>query len=423
MLINYKVRNYKSFYHENNFTMLANSDRSHSENLEIFGKDEVSKVKILYGANASGKTSFMQSIDFIKIFALMSNNLVDGNVIGINPYKFTNNYYDEPSEFSLTFIKNNIKYAYSFSCTREKVINEKLDIYYSSKPTNVFTRTNTNEYKFNSDLKILNDIKNKNTKNKLFLVTAGTWNYEKVKPVIDYIMNDIVVLYDTKQPIKYNLNYIISHNDFDDYKKFCLDFLNNADISISDFKVDSKKLKDLGKSTEILYKFMNVIVDNDAEKLNQLNNTDVFNIKTQHTIINENEENIYTLELVEESLGTQQLFYFAPVLYYVFKEGKTLFIDEIDRSLHPKLVKYIINKFYDKEINKNNAQLICNTHETSLLNLDLLRRDEIWFTERDNNTGISEIYTLSDFSPRKDENIEKSYILGRFGAVPFIKED
>ena len=106
----------------------------------------------------------------------------------------------------------------------------------------------------------------------------------------------------------------------------------------------------------------------------------------------------------------------------MLKGGKTLFIDEIDKSLHPILVKYIINMFLDSNMNKNGAQLICNTHDTNLLDLDMFRRDEILFTDRDNKTGISELYKLSDFSPRKDENIEKAYLLGRFGAIPFVKE-
>lgn len=417
MLINYKFKNFKSFFNETNFTMLSNLDKSsHPDNLETIGKDKVSKVKIIYGANASGKSSFLYSVDFIKSFALMSNRLVEGNHIAINPYVFTENFANNPSEFSITFVKSNIKYNYCFSCTNRKVINEKLDIYYSSKPTTIFTRTNTIDYKFNADAKILNEIKTKNTENKLFLITAATWNYEKAKPVVEYIMNDIVVLFDTDQPTQYNINYIMTHGDYDEFKRFCLDFLNSADISISDFEVRPIKLQEYGQHAEFIKKLMNVLSNNGLEKDSKLPNS--YNIKTNHNINNVN----YTLELIEESIGTQQLFYLAPVLFYVFKEGKTLFIDEIDRSLHPLLVEYLIKKFLNKDININNAQLICNTHDTNLLNLDFLRRDEIWFTER-NKYGISELYSLAEFSPRKNENIEKAYILGRYGAIPFIKED
>mgnify|MGYP005805049435 FL=1 len=422
MLLNFTFKNYMSYADTCDFSMLANKDKSHEDNLIKIGKDRISKTRIIYGSNASGKTSFINALDFIKIFSMMSNNLVENNRIGVNPYKFRKDAYKVPSEFSLTFVKNNVKYNYSFSCTYEKVINEKLDVYNSAKPTNIFTRTNTDDYKFNTDVKKLNEIKTKNTKNKLYLLTAATWNYEKVKPVVEYILNDIIVLHDISQPTKYNINYIIEHNDLEEYKKFCLDFLNNADISISDFEINMQKVKELGKRAEFMTKIMNVIVNNDPEKMDKFGNSDIFNIKTIHNIKDEDSSNSYPLELIEESIGTQQLFYFAPALFYTFKEGKTLLIDEIDRSLHPLLVEYIIKKFYDAEINTKNAQLICNTHDTNLLNLDIFRRDEIWFTERNNATASTEMYALSDFSPRKDENIEKAYLLGRYGGIPFIKE-
>lgn len=422
MLLNFTFKNYMSYADTCDFSMLANKDKSHEDNLIKIGKDRISKTRIIYGSNASGKTSFINALDFIKIFSMMSNNLVENNRIGVNPYKFRKDAYKVPSEFSLTFVKNNVKYNYSFSCTYEKVINEKLDVYNSAKPTNIFTRTNTDDYKFNTDVKKLNEIKTKNTKNKLYLLTAATWNYEKVKPVVEYILNDIIVLHDISQPTKYNINYIIEHNDLEEYKKFCLDFLNNADISISDFEINMQKVKELGKRAEFMTKIMNVIVNNDPEKMDKFGNSDIFNIKTIHNIKDEDSSNSYPLELIEESIGTQQLFYFAPALFYTFKEGKTLLIDEIDKSLHPLLVEYIIKKFYDAEINTKNAQLICNTHDTNLLNLDIFRRDEIWFTERNNATASTEMYALSDFSPRKDENIEKAYLLGRYGGIPFIKE-
>lgn len=420
MFINFNFKNYMSFRDKCEFTMKATSDKSHIDNIFDDGKDKVSFVKIIYGANASGKTSFIKAVDFIRIFAALSNNLIEKAPIGVDPYVFRKNYANELSEFSIEFKKDRLKYAYSFSCTASKVVNEKLDIYYSAKATNIFTRTNTNDYAFTKDSKILNELKVKNTENKLFLVTTATWNYEKTKPVVDYILNDIVVLYDTAQPLKYNLDYISKNNEMEEYKKFCLKFLNNADLSITDFDIDMKKFKDL-KDVEMFTNITKLISNNNEDAVNKLINTNVFNIKTAHNISDGTTNEKYFLELQRESLGTIQMFQLAPALYYIFKEGKTLFIDEIDRSLHPLLVEYIIKMFLDKDINIHNAQLICNTHDTNLLNLEIFRRDEIMFTERDPKTGATELFPLSDFSPRNNENIEKSYLLGRFGAIPFIK--
>ena len=127
--------------------------------------------------------------------------------------------------------------------------------------------------------------------------------------------------------------------------------------------------------------------------------------------------------LDEESLGTQIVFAFIPFLADTLKNVKVLVIDELDKSLHPFLVQYIVEMFNNPEANKYGSQLIFNTHDTNLLDLNILRRDQIWFTEKDNETGASDLYPLSDFSVRKQENVEKGYILGRYGAVPFIKND
>lgn len=421
MLLNFSFENFKSYGNDAEFTMQANNDTVHEENLIKTKKERVSKARIIYGANASGKTSFIQAIGFVQEFAALSNNLVENSIIGINPYKFRKDPFNKPSKFSLTFIKNGLKYHYSFSCVYDKVIDEKLDIYNSAKPTNVFTRTNTNSYKFNSaDSKLLTLISLRNTKNKLFLVTAATWNYTLAKPAVDFILNDIVVMYGIDHPVLYNLNYVNMHGDSEEYKKFCVDFLNEADLSISDISISSKKVKELGKSADTMTKLMNVMVNNNEEQMSRFMDFDVFNIKTLHNLSEDGSS--YPLELIEESFGTQQLFYFAPALFYALKEGKTLFIDEIDRSLHPLLVEHIIKKFLDIESNEKNAQLICITHDTNLLNLDIFRRDEIWFASRNYETSISEIYPLSSFSPRKEENVEKGYLLGRYGAIPFIKE-
>ena len=132
-------------------------------------------------------------------------------------------------------------------------------------------------------------------------------------------------------------------------------------------------------------------------------------------------KNTYSLGLLEESLGTNQLFLLGPVLKDVFENGTSLFIDEIDNSLHTFIVKHIINMFRNPDINKSGAQLIFTTHDTSLLSLSTFRRDQVYFTEKNNTTGASDLYSLDEFSVRKTDNIEKGYLLGRYGAIPYIR--
>lgn len=419
MLIDFKFKNFMSFADECDFTMLANKDNSHSDDLISFGKDRASKVRLIYGANASGKTSFIRAMYFVSSFMANSNLMLEKMPIPVAPFKFCNDCFNAPTEFSITFIKDGLKYAYKFSCTREKVIDERLDIYYSAKPTMIFNRTNTNNYEFNKDAKILNVLKERNLDNKLFLVTSASWNYEKTKPVVDYLLNTITVMNIDVLWSLY-LDKIYANNEQEEYKAFCLKILNNADISISDFKVDSKKIKDVNAG-DLFTKLLTVAAEENEEAVKTIQNTNVYSFTTYHDVKEEGGSNRYGFLLDEESFGTINMFKYSAVLYYVFKEGKVLFVDEIDKSLHPLMVEYLIKMFHDKSVNTTNAQLVANTHDTNLLDLDIFRRDDIWFTERNYTNGKTEMYSLADFSPRKTENIEKAYLLGRFGAIPFIK--
>ena len=418
MLINFRFKNFMSFGDECYFDMVANSDRQHRESLI---NNKYSRVRLIYGANASGKTSFIRAIAFVRWFLLHSNQMMENMPIPVVPFKFRSDAKTIPSEFAITFEMQGKKYYYEFSCTQEKVLYEKLDVYNSAKPTNIFERINTDTYDFKRDVKFLRDLAAKNTRNKLFLATAATWNYPLIKPVVEFLLNTLFP-YSFNEPWQTNLAKIKADGMFEDYKQFCLKFFNNADLSIDDFIIEEKKFKEMPKDP-MLTSLVSLLAQGSSEKIEQLENSPVYNINIRHSVHEKNTKESYVLNLQEESLGTIQMFELSPVLYHVFQNGTTFFVDEIDRSLHPILVRYIVSLFLDPDVNKNNAQLISNTHDTNLLDLELLRRDEIWFTERDFKSGKTTMYPLTDFSPRKNENIERAYILGRFGAIPFIQEN
>lgn len=420
MLIYFKFKNFMSFGEECAFDMTANTDKQHRENLI---DNKYSKIALIYGANASGKTSFIQAIAFVRWLVGHSNNMLDNTPIPVIPFRFRPNEDKIPSEFEMMFIFQGKRYCYAFSCTQEKIIRERLDVYNSSKATNIFERTDTDNYTFKHDMKFLCDVKEKNTKNKLFLVTSATWNYALTKPVVDFIITRLFP-YAFNEPWSVYLEKIQNNGEFEQYKKFSLNLFENSDFSISDFVIREKKFKDVPRDF-IVNSIVSAMTQEHPETIEQIANSNVYNILVTHKVYdkeNISESQSYTLDLREESLGTIQMFELSPVLYYVFKNGITFFVDEIDKSLHPMLARYIIKLFLNPEVNTNNAQLIANTHDTNLLDLNILRRDEIWFTERDYKNGKTTLYPLSDFSPRKDENIEKAYLLGRFGAIPFIKE-
>ena len=130
---------------------------------------------------------------------------------------------------------------------------------------------------------------------------------------------------------------------------------------------------------------------------------------------------VYELELSEESDGTRKLMALAPAIESSLKNGGILLIDEIERELHPMLVEYIIAKFQNKATNPKGAQIVFTTHNTELMNETLIRKDQIYFVDKDQNTGASELYTISEFSTKTSENIRKGYLLGKYGAIPNIE--
>ncbi len=426
MLIEFSVTNFQSFKERQTFSTLASKDSLlNATNLfEVNGKN-YSKINVFYGANASGKTAFFRAFQFVRAFVSMSNQMLDKTLIPLTPFCFDDASLKRPSVFELVFFKDKIKYSYSFSCDRKVVYTERLDIYENGKPKLVFDRNNINQYKINSYHE-LEAIKDKNTNNKLFLCTAATWNFDLVKPVVDFILQDLRFRFNVSYEDSGEVEMIpfIEHLQeeglFDEYKKFCLKLLSIGDFSIADFDAKIENT-DIESFPEEIRGFFNAVKQ---LPLPPEATTDVLkNLRliTIHSVVGEDGKIINKrLNFESESLGTKALFKMAPVLFDVLRQGKILVVDELDRSLHPLLAKYIVSLFVS-ETNTNNAQLIFNTHDTNLLDLDILRRDEIWFVERDSKTGVSVIYPLTDFSPRNNENIEKGYLLGRYGAIPFIR--
>ena len=189
-------------------------------------------------------------------------------------------------------------------------------------------------------------------------------------------------------------------------KDFAIDFLQKADFNIEDYQISQIDVP--GEFLTAIPEFITKTLPDKPK---------AYQVLFKH----KNSDNYLSID--EESLGTQMIFAFIPFLADSLKNKKVLIIDELDKSLHSFLVQYIVEIFNDAEINKNGSQLIFNTHDTNLLDLNILRRDQIWFTEKNSETGESDLYSLSDFSVRKQENVEKGYMLGRYGAVPFIKND
>ena len=391
MLIQFSVKNFMSFKNRKTFTLLAGAEKENKENLISTENEKILKTAAIYGANASGKTNFMKALTAAILMIRKSNTRnVSDLLTEMKPFIFDKKTSKLPCEFEFIFIKNDVKYIYGFAADKYKIYDEYLYKYLSAKPSLVFSRDENSEYKFpQSEKNKLSELATKNTEKRLFLSTATEWNYITTREPYMFFAEDIDVFNDYNNISGFAFNSF--ENDKDGkLKEFTINLLKEADIVIKDYNFENVTNKSV-------------------------------RISTMHEIENENgEKENFEFDISEESLGTKNLFLFSPVLKDAFQRGKVIVIDEIEKSLHPLLVQYIIELFYNEKVNVNNAQLIFSTHDTNLLSLDIFRRDQIWFTEKDIKKGSTDLYPLDDFSVRKNENIQKGYLMGRYGAIPFL---
>lgn len=405
MLIEFSVKNFLSFKDKATLSMEKGNGDENIDNIIFNNITDLVKNAAIYGANASGKSNILKAFTCAILMIRNSNLMSVGEKWSyIKPFLFDETSKNKPSEFEFVFITNNVKYKYFFSADQNRIYEESLDVYNSQKPTNIFTRKDTNIYEFSNDKNKLASLAANNTENKLFLSTATTWNYEKTKDAFLWFTKAIDT-YDSFNKIMDK--DLIDYSENEELKKFSLKLLKEADILIKNISVnyEEKEMEGTIADMPIIPIVKKVDIELEHEVVDEDNNT--------HT---------YKLNFKDESSGTKVLFAFAPFLKKAFEETKVIIVDELEKSMHPKIVEFIVKLFNNKDINKVNSQLIFTTHATNLLNLEILRRDQIWFVEKNPKNGNSELYPLDSFSVRKDENIQKGYINGRYGAVPFIKD-
>lgn len=397
MLIQFSVENYLSFKDKVVFSMLAGKDKEHKEAVaEINEKEKYLKSGVIYGANASGKSNLLQALWFMVSYVLTSHekqlNLPTGRV----PFKFDPNAEKLPSSFEVIFIQDQVKYAYGFSATDNEITDEYLYHYPHGRKALVFERTNTKEYRFTTDVELQSSLKDRNSKNKLYLSTAANWNYDKVIPVFNWFSTCMFLNMNT-----YGQAYGVNAETLrdDDYRDRVAAMLRAADFGIHGLRVKEGNVS-LGGTWSDVYD----------------------NIEAIHRVIDKNGiAQTYSLNMMEESRGTNTYLNLIGLVHKALETGGLFVADELDTNLHPLLTEQIVALFNSEKDNPNNAQLIFTTHNTNLMDLKILRRDQIWFTEKDENTAVSDLFSLDSYSVRKDAKVEKSYLLGRYGAVPMFR--
>lgn len=419
MLLQFSVKNYKSFKEKAVLSLEGSSDKNLPNNFVQISKSKILNEIAIFGANAAGKSNIFLAITAAILTIRRSNNRQIGEpLFYIEPFAFDKKTSSEPTEFEFVFIANDgIKYVYGFSATNIKIIKEYLYAFNSNKASTIFERDETakDKYRFTSNhLKTkLKPIIERNTINKLFLATAASWNCGELKAPLLWFMTGINT-YDSKYHTLFSqANQLFEKDEDGSLKEFTKQILKEADLNITDYTFESRDI------------LVNDSLPNYGQKVKVLSFTEKeYRIVMKHEIIkNDGSIETYELGINSESKGTVSLFSLCPILKRAFSTGETICIDEFDVSLHPLLVEHLIKLFNNPILNRNNAQLIISTHTVDLLNLKLLRRDQIYFVNKSNKTAISELYSLDEFSPRTSEDIRKAYLQGRFGSVPNIIEE
>ncbi len=416
MIIEFSVENFRSIKTKQIFNLVKASTDDLLGN--TFDPNVISVSPLLhsaaiYGANAAGKSNFIKAVQVMRQIVLNSaKNSQRGDALPTNYFKLCESTIGKPTEFEIIFIADGVKYQYGFSATAERVLEEWLYAFPKSKPQRWFIRAFDKEndeyvWDFSSFFAGKKQVWKESTReNALFLSTAVMLNSEQLKPIYDWFSDALNVT----GIDGWNGAYTAELCAKGDEKEEALKFLKSADLDIDDLKFESKKIDASALPDDMPLEIK-------SHLLKELEGKEFIEIKTVHKSAQGKD---ILFELEEESDGTRKIFSFAGPWIDTLKNGKVLFIDELHDSLHPHIVKFLVSLFHNKKTNPKNAQLIFTTHETSILDQDIFRKDQIWFCKKDKQQE-TEIYPLSDFSPRKGaENLEKSYLAGKYGALPVV---
>ncbi|PWB52503.1 MAG: hypothetical protein C3F06_08085 [Candidatus Methanoperedenaceae archaeon] len=428
MLIEFSIQNFRSIKEEVTLSLVASSDKSLDNNLiqkDILKKDKLLRSAVISGPNASGKSNVVLAFNSLKGLVMKSHKFQKGTELSYSPFKLDKDYLSKPTKFEIVFIQNNIKYVYGVSFTNEKIINEYLYYYPEGHKSLIFERKDTYNYRFTIDKKNQKFFSEKTLENALYLSISTQLNNKTTSEAFNWFKDTLTTVIATDNPGLINKTVELYNKD-ENLKKIILKALDLADLGIIDLSANIEKVPLEDVSIGLLHdsptvkktlKTESIILEQDDKGMLLVN----MDIKTIHKAPNnEGDEFKVEFEFEEESEGTKRLFSLIGPWIDALDKGSVLVVDELDTKLHHKLNVFLIDLFHDPTQNKNNAQLIFTTHNTNLLNLDLFRRDQIWFTSKNPKVGSTDLYSLLEFSPRKDKNIQIGYLEGRYGAIPFI---
>ena len=413
MLVEFSIGNFLSFKDIVTLSMVASSKKEFGDTnlFKINDKLNLLKSTVIYGANASGKSNLFKGMVFARNFILNSSKETQATEdIGVTNFKLSVETENIPSFFEFIFIQEGIRYRYGFQINKKEVCKEWLFYTPKTKEAKLFIREK-NTFQCGSSFKESKGLEEKTRENALFLSVVAQFNGEISKKILTWFTYfQVVSGLDDMNFLPYTLKKL----EEEAFKDEILRFLKIADLGIENIYLIKEKI-DLQKlPVNLPERIKSELMEGAIE----------IGVQTSHIKYDKDKKVLSSVKFElerDESKGTQKFFALSAPIIDTLKNGKILVIDELDARLHPLLTKYLIGLFNSNEHNKSNAQLIFVTHDTNLLNRNLFRRDQIWFTEK-NREGVTDLYSLVEYKVRKDASFEKDYILGKYGAIPFINE-
>jgi len=415
MLVEFRVKNFRSLRDEQVLSLVASKDKTladtHTLDTGLRAVPQLLKSIAFYGASASGKSNLIKALQYMRVVVMESAARPPGETFSVQPFLLDAESGGQPTQFEATFILQGVRYQYGFAMTQQRIVAEHLLVYKAFKPQRWFERrfdeaTGKDVYEFGPGLKGPKNVWEGATRpNALFISTAVQLNSETLRPVFDWFVAGLVIF---NEQARLSPQFAIQMLKQPDGRKQICDFLSAADINITDIDIKTRKVPGQAVHFDLL------------EGKTEVRSEEV----EEHQLLfsHSTTKGKAVFGLMDESGGTRNLLFLVGPVLDILRKGLTLVVDELDTSLHTLLVRELVRLFHRPEVNTGDAQLIFTTHDTSLLDApDLFRRDQVWLVEKDAQQA-SALVALSEFSPRKNEALERGYLMGRYGGVPLLSD-
>jgi AAA15 family ATPase/GTPase len=414
VLIRFRTENFRSIKDEQELSLVASSLSDHPEWLmhaERYGLNLL-RAAAVYGPNASGKSSLFHALQFMKAAVLESHRswAPAGGVPRV-PFALARQSAQEPSLFAVDLLLNGVRFEYGFTATSARITEEWLYAWPRGKRQEWFTRDASRDVEFVISRALPGEnraISALTRPNSLFLSAAAQNNHEVLEPLYRWFSEKLWVVDDSTRT--YFEHYTIEQCKNESYRNSLFALLRSADLGLTGIEfrddeasVDPAVMQPFGSDPAVA-EMLRALVPRPRVQFRHGGSDALFD---------------YALPYDQESRGTRTLFSLLGIVNWCLATGGTLAVDELDQSLHSHLAHTIVGMFNRPESNPHGAQLLFNSHDTNLLDGELLRRDQIWFTEKGYD-GATRLFPLTDFHARKQENLERGYLQGRFGAVPAV---